>query len=152
VRPPLRDDGPRQSGSRGLPRRKHGMGDRYFRTVWVRHDVDTSVELLRQGCDDARAQPGICLVQAPLRRADPIVGHRESPVWLGQIIGYDDTALARIAGKRVLDRVDDELGDDQTDARGLGGRSRPAFDLYLQGDRAVPPIIEAASVSHNRDK
>ena len=89
----------------------------------VPHDFHTSVKLLGEGLDDDRAQSWTWLIriQMALRGSNPIVGNRKSPTRLSRLIGNDKQASGPVADKGMLERIDHELGDNETDADRLGG-------------------------------
>lgn len=70
-----------------------------------------------------------------LRLSNPVIGNRKSPVRFGQFISHNHGSIAPIIGECVLERIDYELGYNQTNADGLTGSDSAAFDMHLQGDR-----------------
>src|SRR6185503_14471621 len=72
-----------------------------------------------------------------LRPANPVIGDCKSPVRSSQIVSYDYSGVAPVLGKRMLERIDDELRYDEPNAYSLTGRGGAAFDVHLQGDRST---------------
>src|SRR6202035_2038427 len=99
------------------------MGDRDRRALGVRHGVHASAELFGERLDDDRAQSGRCFgrTQMGLRRPNAVVGNRKPPTGISRLIGNDKLASGALADKSVLERIDDELRDDETDTASLGG-------------------------------
>jgi hypothetical protein len=99
------------------------MGDRDCRALGVRHGVHTSAELSGERLDDDRAQSRRCpgRIQMGLRCPNAIVGNRKSPTRIGHLIGNDKLASGAVADKGVLERIDDELRDEETDTARIGG-------------------------------
>jgi hypothetical protein len=56
-----------------------------------------------------------------LRCPNAIVGNRKSPTRIGCLIGNDKPASGAVADKGVLERIDDELRDEETDTARIGG-------------------------------
>lgn len=100
------------------PETERSVGDRHGGTGGrAQRSLDPSVELQGERLDDARAQSGRCRAGS-VRRSDPIVGNAEPSARLLRLIGDDDQAGGRVGHESMLEGVDDELRDDQTDADG----------------------------------
>ena len=56
-----------------------------------------------------------------LRCPNAIVGNCKSPTRICRLIGNDKLASGAFADKGVLERIDHELRDNETDAARLGG-------------------------------
>ena len=99
------------------------MGDRYRRALWVPDDFDTSVKLFGECFDDDRAQSRSWFIQLQmaLRCPNAIVGNRKSPSCLSRLIGNDKQASGPLPDKGMLERIDHELRDNETDADRLSG-------------------------------
>ena len=99
------------------------MGDRHRRAASVPHNLHAGVKLLGECRDDDRAQSGTWLirVQLALRHSNPVIGNRKSPARFSRLIGNDDQARGLVADERMLERIDHELSDNETNADRLRG-------------------------------
>ena len=99
------------------------MGNRHRRAASGSRNVHTSVKLLGECLDDDRAQSWTWLIriQLVLRGSNPVVGNRKSPARFSRLIGNDNQASGFVADERMLERIDHELSDNETDADRLGG-------------------------------
>jgi hypothetical protein len=72
--------------------------------------------------DDDRAQSGTWLIRIQLafRSSQPVVGDRKSPVRFSRLIGNDNQASGVGGDERMFERIDHELGDNETDTDRLG--------------------------------
>ena len=98
------------------------MSDRYGRALGPGCGRELGVELMGEGLDDAGAKSGLSLSENTVRLADPIIGDRKLPIRSDHIIGDGDPASDLFVGKRMLERVHDELGHDQAESSRPGGR------------------------------
>ena len=98
------------------------MSDRDCRALRVCHGVHASAELSGERLDDDRAQSGRCPRRARLspRCANAVVGNRKPLASIGRVIGNDKPASGAGAGKGVLERIDDELGDNEPEGARIG--------------------------------
>ncbi len=55
-----------------------------------------------------------------LRCPNAIVGNRKPPTCISRLIGNDKPASGAVADKGVLERIDHELRDNETDAARIG--------------------------------
>src|ERR1700724_925517 len=99
------------------------MGDRDCRALGVRHGAHTGAELFGERIDDDRAQSGRCpgRAQMSLRCPNAVVENRQSPTRISRLISNDKLASGALADKGVLERIDDELRDNETDTARLSG-------------------------------
>ncbi len=77
-----------------------------------------SIELLCKSIDYAGTKPGLCLSENAVGFAGAIIGNRKLPIRAGHIVGYGDLALVCFV-ESVLETIDNELGDNQSDALAL---------------------------------
>jgi len=99
------------------------MGDRHRRAGSAPHNFHTSVKLLGESRHDDGAQSWTWLIriQLALRGSNPVVGNRKSPARFSRLIGNDNQASGLVADERMLERIDHELSDNETNADRLGG-------------------------------
>ena len=92
------------------------MGDRHRRAASAPRDFHASVKLLGKCLDDDRAQSWTWLIriQLALRGSNPVVGNRKSPARFSRLIGNDKHASGRVADECMFERIDHELGDNET--------------------------------------
>jgi hypothetical protein len=83
-----------------------------------------------------------------LRLSNPVIGNRKSPIRFGQFISHDHGSIAPIIGECVLERVDYELGDNQTNADRLAGSEGATFDITSKETGWRLSIIETSKVLH----
>ena len=86
-------------------------------------NLHTSVKLLGKSRADDRAQSWTRLIriQLALRGSNPVIGNRKLPARFSHLIGNNDQASGLVADERMLERIDHELSDNETNADRLGG-------------------------------
>jgi hypothetical protein len=77
---------------------------------------------MRERFDDTGPEPGFCLGKDAVRPANAVVGDRDLPIRPCGIIPDRYLTGTLVAGKCMLQRIHDELRDDQADALGVTGR------------------------------
>jgi hypothetical protein len=87
-----------------------------------------------------------------LRLPDPVIGNRKPPVPFGQFISHDHGAIASIIGECVLERIDYELGYNQTNADGLTESDGATFDITSKEPGWRLSIIETSKVLHKLNR
>src|ERR1700678_363002 len=113
------------------------MGDRHRRPLGYAHNVYLRVELLSQRVDDAGAKPGFWLRKDADRCADPVVDYRKLLIRSSDIEVDGDLAVNFFRWESVLERVEDEFGDDQTETDGLTRRNAACIAGHFQCPRGV---------------
>ena len=107
------------------------MGDRDSRTPRAGQCFNLSIELMCKRLDDTGAESDFLLSEYTVLSADPVVGDRKLPVCSGHIIPTLIFTDDFLVGKRMLERIHNEFGDDQANALGLTGRNRYPFSCPL---------------------
>ena len=112
-------------------------------------NLDTAVELLGERFDNAGAEA----VRRPFRfgrsLADAVVGDGKPPVRPGHFVGDQNRAGLGLVDEGVLQRIDHQLGDDESDADRLVGRDPAVARRTLSAIGRLSPIIDAARLSHS---
>ena len=126
------------SGHRG---RFRLVGDRDRRSGGRIRNGDPRVQLFCQRLDDARAEPRLraCRICG---NADAVIADEQCPVRTARLVTHDDPALA-LSGEGVLERVDHQLGDNETEAHGVVGTGYALAGLDSQSELRRIRIIEA---------
>ena len=93
--------------------------DGYPRTGPRVGELDASAQLTSKSLNDPGAQTWLDRLGSA-GHADAVVGHAEDPAIASGVVIDDDVAVS-VVGKGVLQPVDDQLGDDQTQAYGHAG-------------------------------
>jgi len=83
---------------------------------------------------DAGAESDFLLSEDAVLSANPVVGDRQLPVRSGPIITNADFTDDFLVGKRMLESIHNEFGDNQADALGLTRGSSPPFAGHIQRD------------------
>src|SRR5579872_2365231 len=99
--------------------RKSGVGNQYRGTLGAAHHVYPGFELLGERVDDAGAQAGFCLRKDTDRCANPVVSNRKLPIRSSDRKSDGYLPIDSVVGEGVLERIQNEFGDDQAEAYGL---------------------------------
>src|SRR6185295_6254453 len=119
-------------------RRESGVGDRHGRAPRVGQCFNLGIELMRKRFDDAGAESDFLLSKDVILSANPVVGDRQLPVRSGPIITNADFTDDFLVGKRMLESIHNEFGDNKADALGLtGGSTTDCADHFQRNWPAV---------------
>ena len=113
------------------------MGDRDNRTARAGQCFNLSIKLMCKRLDDTGAESDFLLSEDTVMSANPVVGDRKLPVCSGYIVPNADFTDDFLVGKRMLEHIHNEFGDDQANALGLTGRNNTRFAFHSQCDWAT---------------
>ena len=113
------------------------------------HCHHLSIELLCQRFDNTGTKSGFGLSEHAVRFAGTVVGDSKLPIGAGYVIGDLDRAVLCGVLEGVLEGIDDQFGDDQTDALGIAPGGSPAFPSNLIEISRLSLIIDFARAAQS---
>ena len=113
------------------------MCNRNFRPQSSARCHHLSIKLLCQSFDNAGTKSGLGLSEHAVRFAGAVVGDRKLPVRARYVVGDPDRAVLGGVLECVLEGIDDQFGDDQTDALGVAPVGSSPFTIELDRNRPI---------------
>ena len=128
------------------------MSDRHGRSTGAAQRFNLGIELLGKGVDDAGAKSGFSLSENAVRFSNAVVGDRKLPIRSGNVECNGDLPVVCIFVEGMFYRIDDEFGDDQSEALGVTAGGVPSSPCTLSEIDRLSPIIECERASQSFER